>query len=187
MDFQAFCDVIHQNFVAPKTSGAKGKGLWQIVRQIDNLSDTDPELRQQLKVENQHRLSVYPIIIYGDQNFDISGVNRYVNDHFEPMIARHRTTLESVRPVTMINVNELIKYFALLKSKPNQLCILIDEYHAYLAKNRRKYDREGYLHDHYLSNRSFASYLQGKLKGDHFAINLSVMKKDFDLNIRTPE
>jgi hypothetical protein len=187
MDFQAFCAVIDKNFLTSKQPGVKGKGLWQIATQIGKLSGADPDLRQRLQIEKVSKVSVYPIIIYGDPNFDISGVNCHVNDHLEVLAVGSVKLLKSVKPVTLININALIKYFALLKEKPNQLCNLIDEYHAYLARNKKRYLKDGHPHEHYLHNRSFASYLAGKLKGDHFASNLSSMKQDFDLNINMAE
>lgn len=128
-------------------------------------------------------MTVYPIIIYYDSTFDISGVNNYVNEHFLTVTADFQKQFRSVKPVTLLNINILTMYFALLKNKPNQLTDLIDEYHLYLNKNRKRYQKERHPHDHYISNRSFDSYLRGKLKGDHFATNLPAMKRDFDLNI----
>ena len=187
MDFQAFCAVIEQNFLTSKQPGVKGKGLWQIATQIGNLTCEDSYLRRNLHIENVRKVSVYPIIIYGDPNFDISGVNCHVNEHFGSFIDESEKLLKSVKPVTLVNVNSLIKYFAFLKEKPNRLCNLIEEYHAYVAKNKKRYRKNGHPHEHYLYNRSFVSYLEGKLIADHFANNLSAMKKDFDLNIGAPE
>jgi hypothetical protein len=183
MDFKAFCRAIDQNFLASKCDGSKDKGLSQILRQIDNLIAEPSQIKQLLNIDSKKRLEIYPIIIYADSNFDISGVNSYVNERIESSISERRPGARSIMPVTLINVNVLIKYFSHLKQKPGQLPDHISGYFAYLRRNKKRYLKEGHLNDHYLANISFDGYLKRKVSGDHFKKNLPDMQKDFDLNI----
>ncbi|WP_159477582.1 hypothetical protein [Dyadobacter sp. 3J3] len=183
MDFKNFVSTIDQNFLASKAGNSKNKGFLQILKQIDFLVSEDPDLRQQLEIRSTAKMNIYPVILYSDPNFDISGVNEYVNKNFEAAINDKRHLVQSIRPITLINVNTFVKYFAHLKQKPSRLTDLIADYFVYIHKNKKKYTRDKHSQDHYLSNISFDGYLKRKLDGNQWERNLPEMKKDFDLNI----
>ncbi len=185
MDFNAFRTAIDQNLLASKNNASKNKGLSQILTQIEYLHDDTSDLAHLLGISAPHKVTIYPIIIYSDPNFDVSGVNAYVNEHFDAELSSGRGQARSIKPVTLINIHVLIKYFAHLKQKPSLLTDLISGYFSYIRKNKKKYIKEGHNHEHYLANISFDAYLRRMLPGDHFAMNLLAMKKDFDLNIPT--
>ncbi|GAB3179734.1 hypothetical protein [Telluribacter humicola] len=183
MDFNAFRSTIDQNLLTSKSSATKNKGLSQIVKQIEYLYDDTSDLAHLLGISAPHKVTIYPIIIYSDPNFDVSGVNDYVNEQFDAVRSNGHKQVRSIKPVTLINIHVLIKYYAHMKQGPSQLTDLISGYFSYIRKNKKKYIKEGHLHEHYLANISFEAYLRRTLPGDHLVRNLQAMEKDFDLNI----
>lgn len=183
MNFESFKSIIDENFLSEKSAITKSKGVSQILRQVEHLNAQPSELRGRLGLKDKDRLDIYPVIIYEDANFDISGVNEYVNRHIATNMTKHLDSTQKVRPVTMINVSVLIDYFAKLRATSSQLTEWICDYHDFIKKNNRRYQNDGHTHHFYLSSKSFASYLKDKFPGEHLDENIPEMKKCFDLEI----
>ncbi|KQS32906.1 hypothetical protein [Dyadobacter sp. Leaf189] len=183
MDFVAFQSVIDENLLSAKGTDSKNKGVPQLVVQINNLIEDGSELTKKLKIKPNTQLRIFPMIIYSESVFDVSGVNYYVNQKSSSMLSGIDTKKHIVKPVTLLNVNILIDYFALFKKSPSQLTNLISDYFSFARKNRKKYDVENHMHHYYVSNKSFSAYLKHRSLGDQWKLNFTEMKKDFNLDI----
>jgi len=118
MDIQSFQSYLQNNFASEKTQpGQKNKGIYQLKKQIQHLKTKGKNFR------------IFPIIIYTEPAMDISGVNSFLDEQFEKLIAPEKSEFTKIHPLTCINLHFFIKYFPQLKKERYFLRDKIIEYH----------------------------------------------------------
>lgn len=109
----------------------KPKGIRQLINSITKLidgkfDDIDKQIKQQ-KI-------IYPIIVFQDVSFHEQGFNYLLNKEMRKLIRSEITLPEGVeiKDLTLIHVNDLIKFQDLFNSKQLKINNCLNEYHLRL-------------------------------------------------------
>lgn len=153
-----------ENFAQSKTDEKKRKGIHQLVRQIEYLIKQQQELLMHLEIQNISKLNVYPVLICSEQILDISGVNEYLDEIFQKQMAHLGSGFNSLKKLTLINVNTLVDYFKYFQSHPEELKARITSYHKYTNDKRKDYEKYGGVTLFQEMNVSFSIFLKQRLQ-----------------------
>ena len=99
--------------------GEKNKGIYQLKKQIQHLKKKGRKFR------------IFPVMIYTDPSMDISGVNSFLEEKFDTIIAEDKASFTKIYPLTLINLHFFIKYYPQLKTERYFLRDKIIEYHRW--------------------------------------------------------
>jgi len=117
-DIPAFENFIIESFGSEKSKpGEKNKGIYQLKKQIQYLKNGGRKFR------------IFPVIIYTDLSMDISGVNSFLEEKFDNIIAGDKASFAKIYPLTLINLHFFIKYYPQLKKQRYFFRDKIIEYH----------------------------------------------------------
>ncbi|GGA95943.1 hypothetical protein [Mucilaginibacter rubeus] len=144
-----------------------GKGTGQFIKQLKFLCQKPYERSPGYKYARN--LTVYPVIIYADQMFNMPGIDQYLAKSFcekvrENELEKH---FKKIKPLAFINLNFLMKYFDLLETSGFELTKLIDEYHAQVAAKKKRSNRTRDLNDHLHVYETFEQLSEAKLPADN--------------------
>lgn len=182
IDFDAFRKEIEDNFLSKKEASGKNKGVYQILHQLKQISDNanHDELSDILKIKNIKRLNIYPILLTSDTNYNVFGTNAFVNEKCSADFAEIREKYQTVKPVLVLNVNTLIKYFGYFKRNKNNFTDLIKGYFKEIDRQKKQYhsDKDD-IYSYLASSISFDSYLQKRLQNETIVEFFKPFSEDF--------
>jgi hypothetical protein len=105
----------------------KGKGMLQIIKQIDKLNE-DPQYIQDEYRPKHSRLFIYPIIVYTDLAFSMPYVNDYLNKQFMGKLGEYK--FFDICDFQLISSNFFMDNFDYFLNDPfNFRTLLISFYH----------------------------------------------------------
>lgn len=93
---------------------------------IQNLNEGNYDFFDSIR--KKEKITVYPIVVVTDETACTLGFNRLLNFYFDEN--KKEGYLKSIKPITLIHIDDLIKYQTYLK----KLHIVIDSYHSYVNK-----------------------------------------------------
>lgn len=105
----------------------KMKGVSQLINQIEKLN-INFNLYENLDYD-KNQIIIFPIIIYTDSSFMVSGINNYLNKVFRTKILEKKLDAYSVHILTMISTDFFIEKFDYLKTNSKALPSLIHSYY----------------------------------------------------------
>ncbi|MCW3110810.1 MAG: hypothetical protein JWQ09_5316 [Segetibacter sp.] len=155
---EEFKQYIINNFIQQKGEGSKNKGVYQLVKAIEQLSlgklFPSSTLLKKLK-----QCKVYPIIVYTEPVLDTHGVNSFCNEHFQQAIAGWKQNFNHVYPLTLINLDFFISYYPKLKNKLSLLPTLIKQYHDRVKSGFSSFRRSSSAYFFLNANIAFAYFI----------------------------
>ncbi len=186
LDYKAFTkEFLDKRFLSDKVNGAKDKGVGQIIRQLGHLSEPDSELREKLGIKRSEKMNVYPVIICSEHHMNIAGVNHYLNEGFEQRSKNLKSSFQSIKPLTIVHIDFLIKYFGPLRRNPALFAELLSGYHRSKNGLEKLYNEKGGPITYLLSKRSLFGYME--MKKDFpspYKATVDEIEKCFDLETK---
>jgi len=182
IDFDAFKKEIEDNFLSKKEVSGKNKGVYQILHQLKQISDdtNQDEMSGIFKIKTAKKLNIYPILLTSDTNYNVFGTNLFINEKCSVDFDEVRKKFQTVKPVLVLNVNTLIKYFGYFKTNKDSLTDLIKGYFKEIDKRKKKYHSDkNDIYSYLASSISFDSYLQKKLKDETIVYLFKPFSEDF--------
>lgn len=163
LDYKAFTsEFLDKRFLSDKAAGVKGKGVSQIIRQLAYLSEPNSELRKKLGIKRSEKMNIYPVIICSEHHMNIAGVNHYLNEGFKQKSKHLKDSFQSIKPLTVVHIDFLIKYFGLLRRNPALFGEWLNGYHRSKKGLEKLYDEKGGPITYLLSKRSLFGYMEMK-------------------------
>lgn len=186
LDYEAFTqDFLDKRFLSDKGSGAKDKGVAQIIRQLSHLSEPNSELREKLGIKHSGKVNIYPVIICSEHHMNIAGVNHYLNEHFEQRNQHLKGSFQSIKPLTIVHIDFLIKYFGPLKRNPALFAELLSGYHRNKKGLEKLYNEKGGPLNYLLSKRSLFAYMEMKKDFESpYKATVDELEKSFELETK---
>jgi hypothetical protein len=96
-------------------------------------------------------LTIVPILCFDEFHFSMPGVNEYLNDQFQENMNPNLLNKFTVKPVTLISLNNLFD-LVLRKKNFDTLHTLIDRYWHIQKERKKKFERnptqDGFLRAH---------------------------------------
>lgn len=182
INFEQFKKEIEENFISKKETNGKNKGVYQILHQLKQICahENRNEISDILKIKNTKRLNIYPILLTSDTNYNIYGTNKYVNDECLLDFMAIKREFQTIRPVLILNVNTLIKYFGYFKHSQTGFTDLVKSYFKEIDKHNKQYlSNKNNIPSYLMSSISFEGYLQKKLKDHPLANNFNSIAEYF--------
>ncbi len=129
-DYEVIKNNIDQKFNSEK------KGTGQLLKHITSLKELGFE-NQEI---NSKKLTIYPILLYTNNFYGLSGVSLYLQDEFRKKIESTDLpgSFKSIRRLAFFNINFLIQHLYILKTDRSALTRIIDSASKKL-KGREKY------------------------------------------------
>ncbi|KKX46970.1 hypothetical protein L950_0229030 [Sphingobacterium sp. IITKGP-BTPF85] len=113
------------------------------------------------KIKTAKKLNIYPILLTSDTNYNVFGTNLFINEKCSVDFDDVRKKFQTVKPVLVLNVNTLIKYFGYFKTNKDSLTDLIKGYFKEIDKRKKKYQSDkNDIYSYLASSISFDNYLQ---------------------------
>lgn len=119
---------------------SNSKGTGQIVKQLGLLALNPFEKASYKKLGlKQKNLVIYPIMIYTDRVFGMSGVSSYLQEELNDKVLANGLSshFQKVQPLSFISMDFLIEYSAVLHRKPVLFKEILD-YHIHKLNTRAK-------------------------------------------------
>ena len=163
LDYKAFTeDFLDKRFLSDKGNGAKDKGVAQIIKQLGHLSEPNSELREKLGIKRSEKTNIYPVIICSEHHMNIAGVNHYLNEGFQQRSQYLKGRFQSIKPLTVVHIDFLIRYFGPLKRNSALFTEWLSGYHRSKKGLEKLYDEKGGPITYLLSKRSLFGYMEMK-------------------------
>lgn len=107
----------------------KDKGIGQIIRHIRTFN-ADSMIYDDINKEGipLKDVVVYPVLVYSDHAFGMTGVNHYLNSIFESEIKKDALSLQ-VRPLAMVSLDFFMEEFDNFHSGKNDLVQIMEMYY----------------------------------------------------------
>lgn len=161
-------EYLENNYARAKlTKREKSKGIYQLKRNLNKLSAQGNEY------------NVYPVIVYTEPVLDIAGVNTFLQNKMDEILAETEMPNLKIHSLTLINLNFFIKYYLQLKSDRHFLKEMIHFYHqqktARIKNAMYHQDPWKYLHGEY----SFARVMELKHPVTDRMIFFTMLADDF--------
>ncbi|MNJ92219.1 hypothetical protein D3C87_98850 [compost metagenome] len=181
MNFEYFKKQIEDNFLKKKGADKRNKGAYQILHQLKQISKNENEekIKKILKIKNVKNLNIYPILITSDVNYNISGVNSYINDACFEDFELVKKEFQSIKPILVLNINTLLNYFGYFKRKNTNLTNLITSYFKTIGKHKNQYKTSKNIYSYLMASKSFESFVQEKLKDESLIENFDPFAENF--------
>ncbi|WP_316736719.1 hypothetical protein [Pedobacter aquatilis] len=186
LDYKAFTsEFLDKRFLSDKGTGAKDKGVSQIIRQLGYLSEPNSELRKKLGIKRSEKMNIYPVIICSEHHMNIAGVNHYLNEGFQQKSKHLKGSFQSIKPLTVIHIDFLIKYFGSLRRNPALFAEWLSGYHRSKKGLEKLYDEKGGPITYLLSKRSLFGYMEMKKNfPSPYKTTVAEIEKCFDLETK---
>lgn len=119
----------------------KDKGIGQIIRHIRTFN-ADSTIYDDIGKEgiSLKDIVVYPILVYSDHAFGMTGVNDYLNTIFEGEIKKDAISFQ-VRPLAMISLDFFMEEFDNFHSGKNNLVEVLELYYKLKAESAEVYSK----------------------------------------------
>jgi hypothetical protein len=127
-DYETIKKAIFEKYVANSMGHAKGIGQLAnvIVEKLPSI------LREVDKSTPNSVISVYPVIVYFDDCFDVEGPSYLLNKEFQRIIAEKKVTADyEVKDVVMVNIEQLMRLENFFAAEKLDLAYLINSYIEY--------------------------------------------------------
>ena len=125
------------------------KAVLQIVKNIGRI------LRMEMPFDNVYKarsLRIYPVLVIHDQQYNLVGLNIFVNEWFVAEIQKLKDTgvdVDRVEKLTIIDIDTLIYYQDVFMSRKLILDKVIDEYYHFITLDKkRKYRDKPHLNEY---------------------------------------
>lgn len=124
-------------YVVDKGNGKiKKKAILQILNSVKNTLDKALIVDTQY---NESHVVIYPILVVHNHQFDISGLNNILKEWFnEELKNLEGYDVSGVKPLTLINIDDLLYYQDLFRNKQVTLEELIEGYYEHTTFNKKK-------------------------------------------------
>lgn len=126
-DEEILKEIREKFYYSTKNGKRKKKAILQLQDFIKNLSIGSYDFFDQ--IEKKEKIIVYPILIVTDETLCTLGFNQLLNYYFTQ--EKDKGYLKDIRPLTVIHIDDFIKYQTHLK----KLDFAIESYHDHLKKN----------------------------------------------------
>lgn len=186
LDYVQFKRFLDERFLSEKAKGASDKGVQQIIRQVGYLAEEDSELREKLELQRSGKLNIYPVIICSEHHMNVSGVNDYLNEAFENRSQHLKSSFQSIKPLAVVHIDFLLKFFGPLKRNSSLFSELLNSY-AKSSKNlKKKHKENGGVINYFLAHRSFSNYIETKEIQSPYSATIDEIENSFDLEVKGP-
>ena len=114
------------------------KAVLQIVKNIGRI------LRMEMPFDNVYKarsLRIYPVLVIHDQQYNLVGLNIFVNEWFVAEIQKLKDTgvdVDRVEKLTIIDIDTLIYYQDVFMSRKLILDKVIDEYYHFITLDKKR-------------------------------------------------
>lgn len=176
IDYETIKNVIDEKFNSNK------KGIGQIIKHLEFLKtnefDEDNVSKQKIKKRN---ITIYPILIFTDDFFELPGIQNYLNEEFEIKTNHLSEHFKNIKPLSFINFTFFLEHINILKSKNYRLDKIIDYYSEQIKKKKNRYrksDDEKNLHS---INEDFFQIVKNFLPPESNKSNVKDLLYDLDL------
>ena len=132
---------IHSEIFKKLVSNLEGdaKGVSQLINSIKKLRNGEFNKFDDYDFNN---VIIYPIIVYVDFSFNISGINFILNQEFRKQIDDNKITDTSkIKDLVLIDLDSLIKFQDLFRDKTLKINNCLNEYYDLIKKTRDLYLR----------------------------------------------
>jgi hypothetical protein len=119
------------------------KGIKQIIRQIKNFNQ-DSTVFDDLENEgiSLKDINIYPVLVYTDNAFGMTGINHYLNNLFETEVSKELKNKEfSVKPLVLMSLDFLMEEYENFKSGKFDLVYIINLYYDLRKENIKIYEQ----------------------------------------------
>ena len=161
----------------------EGKGIAQLIK---NIKSTLGKKYTFDKAYHSNNCKIYPILVTHRNEFDASGINRYLNEHFAAELAKLKSegyTVANIQPLTLINIDVLLANQHLLKAGTLRLDELIDQYHQFVNTTRihvgLDQNRDTKIHETYYSFSDYMFYVYARKNKIDYKLELLKWAKSY--------
>ncbi|NOS90298.1 MAG: hypothetical protein HOP30_00095 [Cyclobacteriaceae bacterium] len=125
-DFKVIYTELLKKFVANRDGDAKG--VTQLVNSIKKIQNGEFNAVDEIDKDN---VIIYPIIIFTDYTLNIAGVNYLLNKEMRKIIANRKIDSRNVKNLVLIDIDILVKFQDLFRSKYLKINNCLNEYIEY--------------------------------------------------------
>lgn len=146
------------------------KGTGQIVKQLKSLVTKPFENRSYKEIGiKQKNLVIYPIMIYTDRVFGMSGVSNYLQEELEVKVSLSNLSsyFHKIQPLSFISLDFLIEFSSILHANPKLFKEIIDHYINNLYTRAKKFSITNDTLDLFMMVDNFEEVINDKYKVDH--------------------
>ncbi len=134
-DFKTLENVFRKKFYYDTRSNGviENKAILQLIFNIERVLNQQFDFDQSYSPLN---LKIYPILITHHHQYDVLGLNNLLQVWFEKELLRlksERYNVKNIKPITLINIDDLIFHQDQFRSKKVKLEEAIDSYHCYVS------------------------------------------------------
>jgi hypothetical protein len=150
----------------------ENKGTGQIIKQLKFM--TSGSFESSGNTAAVHELTIYPVIVYTDQNFALPGINNYLKGAMKKKLDESglERKFKSMIPVTFISLHFFMKLTAAKDRIKRPFMELISAYHSYIETVQKKLENETRDEaDFYEQSLSFETFVKALCK-DAFSIKM---------------
>jgi len=159
LSYEAIKNTIDQKYNNEK------KGTGQIIKQLERLKDATYEQKtfEQLKLKRRN-LSIYPIMIYTDNFFNLPGINQYLKIELRNKIKvkQLESVFGKIEDLTFVNLSYLIDNIHFLSRKEFNFKRLIKEYHERIKASEKRLVDQRTIENLFSVNDPFESVISNK-------------------------
>jgi hypothetical protein len=130
---------LRKNYIMThKKDKIENKAVLQLIHNIENIITKQFSFDTHYKVNS---LTIYPILILHDHQFNIAGLNVIVNSWFQTELIKLKERglpTDKVKPITIIDIDTLLFHQDLLRDRVIRLNNIIDEYFRFITFDHKK-------------------------------------------------
>jgi hypothetical protein len=155
-DYTQICSEIFKKLVSNQEGDAKG--VSQLINSIKKIRNGEFNKFDDYDFNN---VIIYPIIVYIDFSFNISGINYILNQEFRKKIDDSIIiNSENIKDLVLIDLDSLIKFQDLFRDKTLKINNCLNEYYDLIKKTR----------DIYLRITTFNIHIHNKTSKLHYGL-----------------
>ena len=137
IDYTQIKDEIFKKLVANQNNS--DKGVTQLVNTIENIRAGQFEEVDSCDFESA---IIYPIIVYVDFSFNLSGINFILNQEFRKQATqRNLKNSLNIKDLVLVDIDSFVKFQDLFRNKTLKLNNCLNEYFKCLRNTRDRFDR----------------------------------------------
>lgn len=184
-DFEKIKKYLDTKFV--KSERKKPKGVGQLVEQIKVIQNGGFSFDKLSEKIDVNSAEIYPCIVHSDYNFQLPGINTYLNQKFQKNLKPEKNSGPSIAPLTLIGI-ETILDLAITNFSVLDLGKYIENFHQYLHEENFRFYNEANQQNFLRANSSFDQFynlhLAKSSKKDHnLPKNLNMLLKIAKINL----
>jgi len=114
------------------------KGITQLINYIEKIRNNEFQ-----KIDNYDftRVTIYPILVYTDFSFNLSGINFFLNSEFLKLLGQKNiSNSHLIKDVVMIDIDTFIKFQDLFRDKRLRINDCLNDFYNVTGNKNKPYD-----------------------------------------------